>query len=163
MDHKKDMDKESATELTGLEKTKLTGELPGGQEINAPVQTQLRTTFQNNSLDLSRIKTSYSCATKLALAGIITSEEVDSYAEQMINDGLKSDSMIRQTKLLLKSAQSSTERVVAAAAERMSTRTASTLGVSTSPALSGGLSNNSAALDIQGALKGTWTMPKIED
>ena len=118
---------------------------------------------QNASLDLARIKTSYSCATKLALAGIITSEEVDSYAEQMINDGLKSDSMIRQTKLLLKSAQSSTERVVAAAAERMSTRTASTLGVSTSPALSGGLSNNSAALDIQGALKGTWTMPKIED
>ena len=117
----------------------------------------------NTSLDLARIKTSYSCATKLALAGIITSEEVDSYAEQMINDGLKSDSMIRQTKLLLKSAQSSTERVVAAAAERMSTRTASTLGVSTSPALSGGLSNNSAALDIQGALKGTWTMPKIED
>lgn len=118
---------------------------------------------QNASLDLARIKTSYSCATKLALAGIITSEEVDSYAEQMINDGLKSDSMIRQTKLLLKSAQSSTERVVAAAAERMSTRTASTLGVSTSPALSGGLSNNSAALDIQGALRGTWTMPKIED
>ena len=116
-----------------------------------------------SSLDLARIKTSYSCATKLALAGIITSEEVDSYAEQMINDGLKSDSMIRQTKLLLKSAQSSTERVVAAAAERMSTRTASTLGVSTSPALSGGLSNNSAALDIQGALRGTWTMPKIED
>jgi hypothetical protein len=163
MDHKKDMDKESATELTGVEKTELTGELPGGQKVNAPVQTQLRTTFQNNSLDLARIKTSYSCATKLALAGIITSEEVDSYAEQMINDGLKSDSMIRQTKLLLKSAQSSTERVVAAAAERMSTRTASTLGVSTSPALSGGLSNNSAALDIQGALKGTWTMPKIED
>jgi hypothetical protein len=115
------------------------------------------------AVDVARIKTSYSCATKLALAGIITSEEVDSYAEQMINDGLKSDSMIRQTKLLLKSAQSSTERVAAAAAERMSTRTASTLGVSTSPALSGGLSANSASLDIQGALKGTWTMPKIED
>jgi hypothetical protein len=81
----------------------------------------------------------------------------------MISDGLKSDSMIRQTKLLLKSAQSSTERVAAAAAERMSTRTASTIGVSTSPALSGGLAANSAALDIQGALKGTWTMPKLED
>ncbi len=119
--------------------------------------------LKQSAVDLARVKTSYSCATKLALAGIITSEEVDSYAEQMINDGLKSDSMIRQTKLLLKSAQSSTERVAAAAAERMSTRTASTLGVSTSPALSGGLSANSAALDIQGALKGTWTMPKIED
>ena len=119
--------------------------------------------LKQSAVDLARVKTSYSCATKLALAGIITSEEVDSYAEQMLNDDLKADSMIRQTKLLLKSAQSSTERVVAAAAERMSTRTASTLGVSTSPALSGGLSNNSAALDIQGALKGTWTMPNIED
>ena len=113
------------------------------------------------AVDLARVKTSYSCATKLALAGIITSEEVDSYAEQMINDGLKADSMIRQTKLLLKSAQSSTERVAAAAAERMSTRTASTLGVSTSPAFSG-VNTNSAALDIQSALKGAFTMPKIE-
>jgi len=114
-----------------------------------------------SAVDLARVKTSYSCATKLALAGIITSEEVDSYAEQMINDGLKADSMIRQTKLLLKSAQSSTERVAAAAAERMSTRTASTLGVSTSPAFSG-VNTNSAALDIQSALKGAFTMPKIE-
>ena len=119
--------------------------------------------LKQSQVDVARIKTSYSCATKLALAGIITSEEVDSYAEQMINDGLKSDSMIRQTKLLLKSAQSSTERVAAAAAERMSTRTASTLGVSTSPAFSGGISANSAALDIQSALKGAFTMPKIED
>jgi len=138
------------------------------QKIN-DTQVELDNAFQTvnqlkkSSVDVARIKTSYSCATKLALAGIITSDEVDSYAEQMINDGLKSDSMIRQTKLLLKSAQSSTERVAAAAAERMSTRTASTLGVSTSPALSGGLAANSAALDIQGALKGTWTMPKIED
>lgn len=114
------------------------------------------------SLDLARIKTSYGCASKLALAGIITSEEVDSYAEQMLNDGLKADSMIRQTKLLLKSAQTSTERVAAAAAEKM-TKTASTLGVSTSPAFNGSFASNSAALDIQSALKGTWTMPKLED
>ena len=115
-----------------------------------------------SSLDLARIKTSYGCASKLALAGIITSDEVDSYAEQMLNDGLKADSMIRQTKLLLKSAQTSTERVAAAAAEKM-TKTASTLGVSTSPAFNGSFASNSAALDIQGALKGTWTMPKLED
>ncbi len=146
-------------------KSKLQGTM-NAKNLMTGLQNEIQNTgkaLANTSLDLARIKTSYSCATKLALAGIITSEEVDSYAEQMINDGLKSDSMIRQTKLLLKSAQSSTERVAAAAAERMSTRTASTLGVSTSPALSGGLSNNSAALDIQGALKGTWTMPKIED
>ena len=115
-----------------------------------------------NSLDLARIKTAFGCSSKLALAGIITSDEVDSYAEQMLNDGLKADSMIRQTKLLLKSAQTSTERVAAAAAEKM-TKTASTLGVSTSPAFNGSFASNSAALDIQGALRGTWTMPKIED
>jgi len=49
----------------------------------------------------------------------------------------------------------------AAAAQKLNTRTASAMSISTSPALSG--SANSAALDIQSALKGTWTMPKIED
>ena len=161
MDHKDSVEEKSAQGDPEKTVNELEKNVTTVKKQNETVQQGL--SMIAASLDLARIKTSYSCATKLALAGIITSEEVDSYAEQMINDGLKSDSMIRQTKLLLKSAQSSTERVVAAAAERMSTRTASTLGVSTSPALSGGLSNNSAALDIQGALKGTWTMPKIED
>jgi hypothetical protein len=121
-------------------------------------------TIKSSSVDSARIKAAYSCSSKLVLAGIITSDEVDSYAEQMLNDNLKVDSMIRQTKLLLKSAQSSTERVAAAAAERMgSVRTASNLGVSTAPAFSGGHTANGAALDIQSALKGTWTMPNIED
>lgn len=115
-----------------------------------------------SALDMARVKTSYSCASKLAIAGIISNEEVDAYAEQMLNDNLKSDAMIRQTKLLLKSAQSSAERVAAAAAEKMSVRTASTNGISTTPALSSSVLN-SAAYDIQSALKGTWTMPKIED
>lgn len=53
-----DMEKESATELRGVEKTQLKGELPGGQEMIAPVQTELKTTFSNNSLDLARIKNS---------------------------------------------------------------------------------------------------------
>jgi hypothetical protein len=114
------------------------------------------------SLETARLKTAYSCSTKLALAGIITTDEVDSYAEQMLHDGLKADSMIRQTKLLLKSAQSSSERIAAAAAER-TTRTASNIGISTTPAFGGGHTANSAALDIQGALKGLWTMPTTED
>jgi hypothetical protein len=114
------------------------------------------------SLETARLKTAYSCSTKLALAGIITTEEVDSYADQMLNDGLKADSMIRQTKLLLKSAQTSSERIAAASAER-TTRTASNIGISTTPAFGGGHTSNSAALDIQGALKGLWTMPTTED
>ena len=81
----------------------------------------------------------------------------------MLNDELKADAMIRQTKLLLSAAQASTERVAAAAAERMSVRTASTNGISTSPAFTGSSATNSASLDIQGALRGTWTMPTIED
>jgi hypothetical protein len=81
----------------------------------------------------------------------------------MLNDNLKADAMIRQTKLLLKSAQTSSERIAAAAAEKMNTRTAQTIGISTSPAFSGSSVSNGAALDIQSALKGTWTMPNIED
>ena len=116
-----------------------------------------------SSLDTARIKTAYSCSSKLALAGIIDANEIDAYADQMLSDNLKADAMIRQTKLLLKSAQSSTERIAAAAAEKMNTRTASNIGISTTPAFSGSLTSNSAALDIQSALKGTWTMPNLED
>jgi hypothetical protein len=116
-----------------------------------------------SSLDTARIKTAYSCSSKLALAGIIESSDIDSYAEQMLNDELKADAMIRQTKLLLSAAQASTERVAAAAAERMSVRTASSNGISTSPAFTSSSAANSAALDIQSALKGAFTMPTIED
>jgi len=115
------------------------------------------------ALETARIKTAFSCSSKLALAGIIDANEIDSYADQMLNDNLKADAMIRQTKLLLKSAQTSSERIAAAAAEKMNTRTAQTIGISTSPAFSGSSVSNGAALDIQSALKGTWTMPNIED
>jgi hypothetical protein len=114
-----------------------------------------------SSVSNARIKAAYSCATKLALAGIINSDECDAYADQLLEDGLRADVMIKNTQLLLRSAQASAERVAAAAAQKLNTRTASAMSISTSPALSG--SANSAALDIQSALKGTWTMPKIED
>jgi hypothetical protein len=113
------------------------------------------------SVDTARIKAAYSCATKLALAGIINSNETDDYAGQLLEDGLRADVMIKNTQLLLRSAQASAERVAAASAERLNVRTASTMGISTSPALSG--SSNSAALDIQSALRGLWTTPQIGD
>jgi hypothetical protein len=164
MDHKKDMDKEAQQEVqvNGVNPSKTIGTGVGALRATKQEVENAENMVNTASLDLARIKTAYGCSSKLALAGIITSDEVDSYAEQMLNDGLKADSMIRQTKLLLKSAQTSTERVAAAAAEKM-TKTASTLGVSTSPAFNGSFASNSAALDIQGALKGTWTMPKLED
>jgi hypothetical protein len=163
MDHKDDVEEKSAQKVDfNQENQALQGVIETKTEADNFSKGVGNASKQLASLDLARIKTSYGCASKLALAGIITSDEVDSYAEQMLNDGLKADSMIRQTKLLLKSAQTSTERVAAAAAEKM-TKTASTLGVSTSPAFNGGFASNSAALDIQGALRGTWTMPKLED
>jgi hypothetical protein len=121
---------------------------------------ELTNTTRVTSIQNSRIKAAYSCATKLALAGIINSDECDSYADQLLEDGLRADVMIKNTQLLLRSAQASAERVAAAAAQKLNTRTASAMSISTSPALSG---SASAALDIQSALKGTWTMPKIED
>lgn len=136
--------------------------------VNLPADTELNVTASNEAsekvaaLDKARISTAYSCSTKLALAGLIDTAEVDAYAEQMLNDNLKADAMIRQTKLMLKSAQASSERVAAAAAEKMN-RTASTLGISTTPAFSGNSVISNAALDIQAALKGTWSMPQIED
>ena len=170
-DEEKDLDKSAAStdQTLMLQNNALnaTKDIAADSARLKALQNQTSNVSQNAfaSLDTARIKTAFSCASKLALAGVINSEEVDSYAEQMLNDNLKADSMIRQTKLLLKSAQTATERVAAAAAERMgSVRTASNLGISTSPAFSGGqTTNNSAALDIQSALKGTWTMPTIED
>jgi hypothetical protein len=156
--HEDDDVKEAAAPNLDAVETKMNDEAQERMNLQAEqFETQIAA-----SLELARVKTSYSCASKLAIAGIITNDEVDAYAEQMLNDNLKSDAMIRQTKLLLKSAQSSAERVAAAAAEKMSVRTASTNGISTTPALSSSVLN-SAAYDIQSALKGTWTMPKIED
>ncbi len=163
MDQKDSVEEKSAQENPEMTVKNLERNVDTVKEQDKNVQKGLQM-IASGSLDSARIKAAYSCSSKLVLAGIITSDEVDSYAEQMLNDGLKVDSMIRQTKLLLKSAQSSTERVAAAAAERMgSVRTASNLGVSTAPAFSGGHTANGAALDIQSALKGTWTMPNIED
>ena len=130
--------------------------------VNIKPDGNIMVTSSSLDLEKARIKTAYSCSNKLALAGIIEASEVDAYSEQMLNDNLKADAMVRQTKLLLKSAQASSERVAAAAADRM-TRTASSHGISTSPAFSGSSITNNAALDIQAALKGTWSMPQIED
>jgi len=148
---------ESAFEET--ENTTIKGETPGGLKLDVPVKTEYKTDFA--SVDTARIKAAYSCATKLALAGIINSNETDDYAGQLLEDGLRADVMIKNTQLLLRSAQASAERVAAASAERLNVRTASTMGISTSPALSG--SSNSAALDIQSALRGLWTTPQIGD
>ena len=139
----------------------LVDQLSGQAGDASKVMNKMPEGIKPASVETARIKAAYSCATKLALAGIINSNETDDYAGQLLEDGLRADVMIKNTQLLLRSAQASAERVAAASAERLNVRTASTMGISTSPALSG--SSNSAALDIQSALRGLWTTPQIED
>ena len=164
-DDEKTVEAENTETVVNDQKDALTGLKGALTDVNnaAGLAKQTNDVSQSAlaSIENARIKAAYSCSTKLALAGIINSNEVDQYADQMLNDNLRADAMIRQTQLLLRSAQTSAERLASAAAEKLNVRTASSMGISTSPALSG--SANSAALDIQSALKGTWTMPKIED
>ncbi len=166
---KKEMseDKDVDGEVTAQAANKLPADIAAGaakaaqETAGLADMSEQATNALKANVNNARIKAAYSCATKLALAGIINSDECDSYADQLLEDGLRADVMIKNTQLLLRSAQASAERVAAAAAQKLNTRTASAMSISTSPALSG--SANSAALDIQSALKGTWTMPKIED
>jgi hypothetical protein len=151
--------KREAGETPGETLDALTTEI-GDLDVQNTQVDNAKELVKTNSVDTARIKAAYSCATKLALAGIINSNETDDYAGQLLEDGIRADVMIKNTQLLLRSAQASAERVAAASAERLNVRTASTMGISTSPALSG--SSNSAALDIQAALRGTWSMPQIE-
>jgi hypothetical protein len=164
---KKKAEDHGDNEVTAANEINVNETLQKGKELVDTQETannveQMTSNFGDklSSVSNARIKAAYSCATKLALAGIINSDECDAYADQLLEDGLRADVMIKNTQLLLRSAQASAERVAAAAAQKLNTRTASAMSISTSPALSG---SASAALDIQSALKGTWTMPKIED
>jgi hypothetical protein len=104
----------------------------------------------------ARLRTAYSVSTRLAFAGILTADEVEENVETWMTGGLSAKTMLTQGGLWLKSATNATDRVVAAAAGRMNTRTASTnVGVSTNPAFSGS-QGNSAPLDLALALKGVF-------
>jgi hypothetical protein len=138
-----------------------------GEEKTSDVQVEINAEDKKSEREASlregRIKTSFACAYKLASHGLLPSEEVESYADTMMKDGLPADSMIRQTSLLLRSAKSNAERVASAAAENLSVRAASKVGLSTSPALTGGIPASSAPLDIQASLRGIFTMPNVDE
>ena len=111
----------------------------------------------------ARMKTAFSVSTRLALAGVIHSSEVDGNVEMWMDGGLSAQTMLTQGSIMLRSAQSASERVAAAGAEKINVRTASShIGLSTNPAFSVS-TGNSAPLDLQTALKGLFSMPRIED
>jgi hypothetical protein len=109
----------------------------------------------------ARLKTSYACSSKLALAGILPNDELDSYAEGMLADGLTVTSMIKQTKLMLANAAAHAEKLAASGGKN--TRVAST-GITFNPTVrTASNSDLSGALDIQNALRNIgWTTAKVD-
>ena len=75
---------------------------PSGEEITVVGKKDKENMAKEAELYKARLKTAYAMSTKLATAGILPANEVDSYAEGMLSDGLTVPAMVRQTKLMLK-------------------------------------------------------------
>jgi hypothetical protein len=108
----------------------------------------------------ARLKTAYAMSSKLIAEGVMPSNELEAFADGMLNDGLTVTAMIRQTKLMLNNAAHNAEKYAASNAMK-SVRTAST-GISFNPSVRGASVDLSGATDIQNALRGlNWTAPKM--
>lgn len=109
----------------------------------------------------ARVKTAYAMSSKLAAAGLLPSEDIDAYAEGMMNDNLNVTAMIRQTKILLNTAAANFEKRQASNS-MTANRTAST-GITFNPSVRGASADLSGANEIQNALRGLgWTAPQVE-
>lgn len=137
------------------------------KEINMPLDVDVSTKEsvsdykKEAELYKARLKTAYAMSNKLVVAELLPAEELDAYAEGMLNDGLTVTAMVRQTKLLLQSAAANAERL-ASYSKGGNVRTASSSGIAFNPSIRGASSNVtsdlSGALDIQQALKNIgWT------
>lgn len=135
-----------------------TVEMPGGATVTESKHDK-EDMAKEAELYKARLKTAYAMSTKLATAGILPTNEVDSYAEGMLNDGLTVPAMIRQTKLMLNTASANAEKL---AASQNGVRTAST-GISFNPSVRAASADLSGAMDIQNALRGLgWTSAKVD-
>ena len=126
----------------------------------AKVDMTVKTSSSDTELFKARLKTAYACASKLALSGILPSEDVDAYTDGMLSDGLSVNAMIRQTKMQLANAAAIEERY---AANGKATRTAST-GITFNPSVRTASADLSGVQDLQNALRGlNWTAPRVEN
>jgi len=108
----------------------------------------------------ARVKTAYSVSYKLALAGVLEPNEVDSNVDMWLSDNLSPATMASQGKLMLKSASSAAERVASSFSEGRNVRTAN---VSLNPgAFAANSQANEAPNDLREALRSI-LMPKYED
>ena len=108
----------------------------------------------------ARLKTAYGVSTKLCLAGLISSDEVEANVDLWINDGMSVKAMLASGTQMLRMSQSAEQRVASAHVEK-NLRTASAQGVANIPGYTGSTSNVSS--DLQQALKSIFTMPRFED
>lgn len=81
----------------------------------------------------ARLKTAFAAAAQLALANVIGADEVNDQVELWMNDGMSARSIKAQSAVMLRCAQNSTQRVVSAATNESSVRTASAGRISTNP------------------------------
>ena len=108
----------------------------------------------------ARLKTAYGVSTKLCLAGLISSDEVEANVDLWMNDGMSVKAMLASGTQMLRMSQSAEQRVATAHVEK-NLRTASAQGVANIPGYTGSTSNVSS--DLQQALKSIFTMPRFED
>ena len=108
----------------------------------------------------ARLKTAYGVSTKLCLAGLISSDEVEANVDLWMNDGMSVKAMLASGTQMLRMSQSAEQRVASAHVEK-NLRTASAQGVANIPGYTGSTSNVSS--DLQQALKSIFTMPRFED
>lgn len=157
-DSKDEDDKEAQSSTPGL------SGLPKGTEMSLPPQQGIikvpqQITKAETDLYKARLKTAYACSSKLSLAGILPTDEVDAYADGMISDGLTVASMIKQTKLMLTNAQAHAEKL---AASNKTVKVASA-GITFNPSVRTANSDMSGAMDIQNALRNIgWTTTRLD-
>jgi hypothetical protein len=107
----------------------------------------------------ARLKTAYGVSTKLCLAGLISSDEVEANVDLWMNDGMSVKAMLASGTQMLRMSQSAEQRVATEHVEK-NLRTASTQGVANIPGYAGSTSNVSS--DLQQALK-TIFMERFQD
>jgi hypothetical protein len=121
-------------------------------------------TFSANSVKeaqiyQARLKTAYGVSTKLCLAGLISSDEVEANVDLWMNDGMSVKAMLASGTQMLRMSQSAEQRVASAHVEK-NLRTASKQGVANIPGYTGSTSNVSS--DLQQALT-TIFMERFQD
>jgi hypothetical protein len=114
----------------------------------------------------ARIKTAYSVASQLAVAGLIPSEDVDGQVQWFVSDGMSPEGMRHYGHVMLRGAQAYSEKVASTVSGKHNVRVASNIGISTTPGLTfSRKKDNNAPFDLQRALEGPgfWTMPEIDE